>query len=72
MIDWVGFILILAGVAQGLPVKFGSPVIAVLFDIVPHVATAEVHAAVMGSVLVLALCLLEHLQEVKVVCVRLS
>ena len=56
MNDWIGFILILAGVAQGLPVKFGTPVIAVFFDIVPHVATAEVHAAVMGSVLVLALC----------------
>ena len=65
-------VVILGVVAQDLAVEISAAIITDFFDVIPDVACAKVHPAAIGCMLVLALCLLEHHQEVKVAYVRLS
>ena len=59
---WLFFIL--DEIAQGLVIEFCTAIIADFLDVVPHITCAEVHATLIRSVLMLALGMLEHLQEV--------
>jgi hypothetical protein len=63
-VSLIGLVFICDEITQGLMIEFGTAIIAKFLDVIPHITPAEMHPTSIRSVLMSALCLLEHLQKV--------